>query len=200
MRVSPSSACSWIASLSGSRRSSASPDCVATGDGTVAASSALRQARAVDTAPVVDLRPVDASSWRAVADVAPRPDQERWVTPVTRYLCLCLFEREWHPMAVRVGDEVVGFLMWGFDPDERSHCIGGVVIDAAHQGKGIGRGVITSMLRMFEGLDGYREAALTIHPDNTVARRLYASLGFVETGEESEGELVARRPRAPVTE
>ena len=41
---------------------------------------------------------------------------------------------------------------------------------------------------------GYREAALSYEPENTVARRLYASLGFVETGERVEDELVARRP------
>ncbi len=153
----------------------------------------------MEPGPEVTLTPVDASSWRAVAAVEPRPDQARFVAPVTRYLCLCLYEGVWQPMAVWVGREVVGFVMWGFDPDEQSHWIGGVVVAAAHQGRGVGRGVVLALLRMFEGLDGYREAGLTIHPDNTVARRLYASLGFVETGEESEGELVARRPRAPVT-
>jgi diamine N-acetyltransferase len=34
--------------------------------------------------------------------------------------------------------------------------------------------------------------ALSYEPDNTVARRLYASLGFIETGEQEGHELVAR--------
>jgi diamine N-acetyltransferase len=38
----------------------------------------------------------------------------------------------------------------------------------------------------------HRHFALSYHPDNTVARRLYANLGFVETGEMAEDELVAR--------
>lgn len=148
----------------------------------------------------VVLRPVDASNWRAVADVAPRPDQARWVTPVTRYLCLCLYDRVWQPLAVEVDDVVVGFVMWGLDDAEGSHWIGGLVIDASHQGRGLGRATVTALLERFEGLDGHREAALTIAPDNSPARRLYASLGFVETGEVSEDELVARRPRAPLQE
>ena len=33
---------------------------------------------------------------------------------------------------------------------------------------------------------------LTYHPDNIVARRLYADLGFVDTGEMDGHEVVAR--------
>jgi len=166
---------------------------------TVAASSALRQARAVEPAPEVDLRPVDASTWRAAAAIEPRQEQARWVAPVTRYLCLCLYDGVWQPLAVHLGEEVVGFVMWAFDPDEGSHWIGGLVVDAGHQGRGVGRAAVVALLRVFEGFDGHREAALSYAPDNTTARRLYASLGFVETGEQADGELVARRPRGPVT-
>jgi len=35
--------------------------------------------------------------------------------------------------------------------------------------------------------------ALSYDPQNTVARSLYASMGFVETGEISDDETVARR-------
>jgi diamine N-acetyltransferase len=34
--------------------------------------------------------------------------------------------------------------------------------------------------------------ALSYAPDNTVARHLYSDLGFVETGEMAEDEIVAR--------
>lgn len=149
--------------------------------------------------PEVTLSPVDASSWRAVAAVEPRPDQGQWVAPVTRYLCLCLYDGVWQPLAVRLGDEVVGFVMWALDEDEGSHWVGGLVVDAAHQGRGVGRATVTALLRMFEGLPGHGEAALSYAAGNVAARALYASLGFVETGEESDGELVARRPRGGLT-
>lgn len=41
---------------------------------------------------------------------------------------------------------------------------------------------------------GFREAALSCDPENIVVRRLYASLGLVETGEGVDDEIVARRP------
>ena len=37
--------------------------------------------------------------------------------------------------------------------------------------------------------------ALSYQPENTAARALYASLGFVETGEQEDDEVVARRPK-----
>ena len=51
------------------------------------------------------------------------------------------------------------------------------------------------MLAIIESLRSHQAAttfALTYRPDNIVARRLYASLGFVETGEHQDDEVVAR--------
>lgn len=145
----------------------------------------------------VTLHPVDAATWREVAAVEPRPDQQQWVAPVTRYLCLCLYDRVWRPLAVRSGGEVVGFVMWAHDEAEGSHWLGGLVVDAAHQGRGLGRAAVRALLEHLASLDGYGEAALSYAPDNAAARTLYRSLGFVETGEEDDGEVVARRARSP---
>ena len=82
--------------------------------------------------------------------------------------------------------------MWGFDTKEESYWIGGLVIDAEYQGKGYGRAAMEALLDYLAAQPGYREAALSCDPENTVARRLYASLGFVETGERVDDELVAR--------
>jgi diamine N-acetyltransferase len=85
--------------------------------------------------------------------------------------------------------------MWALDTEEGSHWIGGVVVDAAHQGRGVGRATVLALLELFEGLGGYREAALSVAHDNTAAAALYRSLGFVPSGELVDDELVMRRPR-----
>jgi diamine N-acetyltransferase len=51
-----------------------------------------------------------------------------------------------------------------------------------------------ALLDHLAGQPGFREAALSCEPENTVARQLYASLGFVETDERVDDEIVARRP------
>jgi diamine N-acetyltransferase len=112
---------------------------------------------------------------------------------VAYYLALCAYgETTWNPLAVRVEDKVVGFVMWGIDPTDESFWIGGLVIDRHHQLRGYGRSVVARLLeRAVE--DGRREAALSYHPENEVARSLYASMGFIETGEVADDEVVARR-------
>jgi diamine N-acetyltransferase len=146
--------------------------------------------------PTVTLRPVDAGSWRDVARLTVAPGQERFVASPTYYLALCAYGDVWKPMSVNVAgtDEVVGFLMWGIDDADGSCWLGGVLVDAAHQGRGVGRAAIVEALRALRPRDRSAGFALAYHPDNTVARSLYASLGFVETGEVDDDEVVARRP------
>lgn len=139
----------------------------------------------------IELVTVDASNWRAVADVAPRPDQTGFVTSVSRYLCLCNYDGDWQPLAITVDEQVVGFVMWAIDTDD-SRWIGGLVVDGGQQGRGVGRAAVEALLAMFRDQPGATGAALAYAPDNGVARDLYASLGFVETGEMDDDEVVAR--------
>jgi diamine N-acetyltransferase len=68
------------------------------------------------------------------------------------------------------------------------------VIDAAHQGRGIGRATMEAALDRFTR-DGATNVALSYSPENEVARHLYRSMGFVETGEMEDDEIVARYRR-----
>ncbi|NTV40750.1 MAG: GNAT family N-acetyltransferase [Candidatus Moranbacteria bacterium] len=53
----------------------------------------------------------------------------------------------WHPLAVCVDDEVVGFVMWAIDPADRSGWLGGLTIDRRHQGRGYGAAAVGAVLR-----------------------------------------------------
>jgi diamine N-acetyltransferase len=104
----------------------------------------------------------------------------------------------WRPLAARIGDDVVGYVQWGVD-DDGSHWIGGLVVDAAHQGRGVGRGIVEALIERLSPLAGAAGLALSYEPANTTARALYASLGFVETGELVDDEEVVARLRPPQT-
>lgn len=146
----------------------------------------------------VRLIEIDAGNWRQVAAVRPQPDQERFVAPISYYLCLAHYGGEWHPLAVEASGSIVGHLMWAMDEEDGSTWLGGLVIDAARQRKGIGRAAVEAFLARFTD-EGGIDAALSYSPDNDAARRLYASMGFVETGEMEGDEIVARlrRPSSP---
>ena len=139
------------------------------------------------------LEAVDAHNWQQCAALEVGQWQQRFVAPVTYYLALCAYgDSPWQPLAVRVGEAVVGLVMWGVDPEDQSFWIGGLVIDRRHQQRGYGRAVVAQLLDR-AAADGHREAALSYDPENTLARSLYASMGFVETGEVVDDETVARK-------
>jgi diamine N-acetyltransferase len=141
----------------------------------------------------VTLEEVGADNWRSCVALEVEQSQQRFVAPVAYYLALCAYGGSpWQPLAVRVGDEVVGFVMWGIDPEDESFWIGGLIIDRPHQRRGHGRAVVAQLLERAAS-DGHREAALSYDPQNTLAQSLYASMGFVETGELADNEIVARR-------
>lgn len=146
--------------------------------------------------PEVRLVDVDASNWRDVITVEHAPGQERFVAPVTFYLTLCHYGGVWHPLAVEVDGSIVGHVMWAVDEDDGSTWLGGLVIDAASQGRGIGRATVAAFLDRFTE-DGRANVALSYLPDNIAARNLYADMGFEETGEMEGEELVARYRRGP---
>jgi diamine N-acetyltransferase len=139
----------------------------------------------------VDLRAVDGGNWQACVAIRPAPGQERFVAPVAFYLCLCHYEQQWRPLAICSGDDVVGHVMWGVDPEDGSYWIGGLVIDVDRQREGNGRAAVAALLERFRDA-GALEAALSYQPGNEPARALYASLGFRETEERADGEVVAR--------
>ncbi|MFG3300916.1 GNAT family N-acetyltransferase [Micromonospora chersina] len=143
----------------------------------------------------VTLRPVDDDNWRAVADVAPRDDQRNFVPALAaRYLVLTMRSDVWTSLAVYADETVVGHVMWGVD-DDGSRWIGGMVIDAAEQDRGVGRAAVRTLT------DWLAEAGhpirLSYHPDNTPAKTLYDSLGFHPTGATEDDELIAEFTPTP---
>ena len=86
--------------------------------------------------------------------------------------------------------EVVGHVMWAYEPADGSHWIGGMVVDAAEQGTGVGRAALLATLAHLAALPGAQEIRLACHPDNAAAAGLYRSVGFDDTGEREDGDVV----------
>ncbi|MFE9168000.1 GNAT family N-acetyltransferase [Streptomyces kebangsaanensis] len=139
----------------------------------------------------VALDEVDDGNWRAVADVAPLDDQRRFVPALAaRYLLLSMRDQVWHSLAVRADETVAGHLMWARDEDG-SYWIGGMLIDGAEQGKGVGRAAARTLMGWLAERDDCQELRLSYHPDNVAAERLYSSLGFRPTTAVEGDEVVA---------
>ena len=65
------------------------------------------------------------------------------------------------------------------------------MVDEKFQGKGYGRFGMQKMIEMFRANERIKEVGISYEPENEAARKLYAGLGFVETGRMLDGEVEA---------
>lgn len=147
----------------------------------------------------VTLHDVTAPDRRALLDLRVARDQRTFVGDVAEYLAICLLEMRWQPIAIRANGELVGFVMWARSPEDGSYWLGGFQIDKRFQQRGYGRAALAALIDALRGKPGCREIVLTYLPANDAARRLYTSLGFRESGDMIEDEVVARLGVTPRT-
>ena len=149
----------------------------------------------VDDTRRLTIVPVTAENWRRVYAVQVAEEQQAFVMPPGYYLALCAYGGLWQPLAIVHDGAVVGFMMWAVDPVDGACWLGGIQIDRAQQRRGLGRQALVAALAMLEQAHGFRHFALSYQPANVAAARLYAGLGFVETDEWEDDEIVARLSR-----
>ena len=107
------------------------------------------------------------------------------------------------PFGIYDGYEPIGFLMIGFDVDDYwtdapeiahgNYNLWRLMIDSAYQNRGYGRKAVQLALDFIKTMPcGKAECCwLSYEPENEVARQLYRSYGFEETGDMDGEELIA---------
>lgn len=146
-----------------------------------------------------EIRPVTKENWKELIRLKVRDDQTHFVASNLYSIAESQFgdEEEGHwdlfPYGIYEGNTPVGFLMYGFNfehPAQQAFIIR-LMVDEKYQGKGYGRFGMEKLLEIFRADDRIRAVGISYEPENESARRLYASLGFQETGRMIEGELEA---------
>lgn len=149
----------------------------------------------------ITLREISDDDRPAVVALRVAPDQQRFVSSVAD----SLVEAERHPegnpwfRAVYDDAEPVGFVMLSWDLDPPPPGMNGpwflwkLLVDAGHQGRGVGREVVRLVLEIVRTHGGTE--LLTSHvPGEDGPAGFYARLGFVPTGElDPDGEILLRR-------
>jgi diamine N-acetyltransferase len=146
-----------------------------------------------------ELRPVTVHNWQELIKLKVREDQKSFVASNLYSIAQAQFgdeyEGHWelYPYGIYEGDQPVGFLMYGINLEhpKQQAFIQRLMVDEKFQGQGFGRFGMQKMLEIFRADARIQEAGISYEPDNEGARKLYASLGFLETGEMIEGETVA---------
>jgi diamine N-acetyltransferase len=142
--------------------------------------------------PLVELRTVTEETFRPVIALAVSDEQKGFVA-TNVYSIAQTTVRPWARVrAVHADGAPVGLTMWGLDPEENAWWIYRLMVDRAHQGKGYGRAALRLVLDSIASERRGEDVFLSTVPHNAVARRLYESLGFRDTGRVEHGEAVMR--------
>lgn len=146
-----------------------------------------------------EIHPVTKENWKALIRLKVRADQTHFVASNVYSIAEAQFgdEYEGHwdlfPYGIYDDNTPVGFLMYGlnFEHPKQQAFIIRLMVDEQYQGKGHGRFGMQKMLEIFRADGRIKIVGISYEPENEGARKLYASLGFEETGEMIEGETVA---------
>jgi len=145
------------------------------------------------------LQSVTAENWRALIKLKVKEDQTGFVASNLYSIAESQFgfEEEGHwdfyPFGAYVGDDPVGFVMYcfNFDHSRFQAFVVRLMVDEKFQGKGYGREIMLQVIDVFRANEKIKNVGISYEPHNETARKLYASLGFVETGEIMDGEMLA---------
>lgn len=153
---------------------------------------------------MVELRKITPKNVRACLDLSPGAHGKDFVAPnVVSLAQAYVWEKNDQctvmPFAIYKDEELVGFIQLSYatpeqdeDLDEPAYDVWRFMIDEKYQGNGYGKEALKKAIDYIKtfpcGPAG--KAYLSYVPGNDGASGLYKSIGFVETGEISHGEVV----------
>lgn len=145
----------------------------------------------MDPEPRIELREITMENFRQCIRLEVADHQRGFVASNMYSLAEAKADGVSNPLAVYSGGSMVGFTMYWFDAESGTGYIDRLMVAAGHQRRGYGRATMREVIRRLRETAGCRRIRTSFEPTNEVARSLYLSLGFRETGEVDEGETVA---------
>ena len=136
---------------------------------------------------MIELRNITPENHLEVRALCVREDQQMFVASVDKSLADAFVWTDAQVRAAYYNQAPFGFVMiFPFEQERRQVVnIVRLLVDAQHQGKGLGRELLRQTLAWIESL-GVDRVRISTVPDNEVALGLYKDIGFVETGIEDE--------------
>jgi diamine N-acetyltransferase len=140
------------------------------------------------TAAPITLREITRETVIAIVKLSVAEEQKKFVAPNAVSLAQALFSPEAWYRAIYQGDEPVGFVMLADDslldpvPDSPKIGVWRFMVDATHQGKGIGRAALQLVIEHVRAKGLFDTLELSFVPGEGSPEALYTSLGFRRTG------------------
>lgn len=142
----------------------------------------------------IHLEPITAHNIGDCLRLHVAPHQKYFVASNTVSLIQSLVEPAFVPRAIYAGEQMVGFVMYGRDPESGQDWIVRLMVDARYQGRGYGHAGLLAALDVLGQQPGSHGTFVSYRPEDLAAAFTYAGVGFRPTSVLPDGEIVAERP------
>ena len=143
----------------------------------------------------ITLQTVTEDNFDAIIELPLLPEQQDYLASNAYSIAQASFYPDsFFTRAIYADDKPIGFLMYVSLADEGQpgeYAIYRFMIESRLQRKGYGRRALGLALDEIRSRPDARVIHICYWPSNPVAKVFYASFGFVETGLDEEGEMVA---------
>lgn len=144
---------------------------------------------------MLHLETITKDNWLKAISLRVREDQVNFVASNAVSLAQLNFLENFHAKGIYLGEEMIGFALYGIDEDDHEYWIYRMMIDHKHQGKGYGKEAIQLVINdiLANKEERHQTITLSYEPENEHAKRIYEKIGFTEVdGFIISGEQVAR--------
>lgn len=141
------------------------------------------------------LKKVDESNFIECFNLNLGYGQEKFVSHPIRSLAQAyVYYNQCTPFAIYMDNNVIGYVMVIYDYDEETYNIWHMMIDEKHQGKGYGTEAVRLCIEYIKSQPFGKSNViiLTCNVENSHANHIYRNLGFEDTGERDDDEIIMR--------
>ncbi|MBH0322872.1 MULTISPECIES: GNAT family N-acetyltransferase [Bacillus cereus group] len=142
----------------------------------------------------IHLKSINKSNWEEAIRLSVKAEQRTFIASNLYSIAEVQFLDNFYAKGIYVGNKMIGFTMFGIDPDDNNYWIYRLMIDEKFQGKGIGKQAIYLVIEEVRQNNNTNIPLIMIgyHPENLTAKLVYKKAGFIETGLSSWGEQLAK--------
>ena len=131
----------------------------------------------------MEFRKIDKSNYWDCILLTVDDSQEGFVADNKQSLVEAAYEDGLYTLGIYHEETMVGFVLYDYDDTFPGWSMSRFMIGKQFQGKGYGKQAVLAFLDYFKRKHNADKLYISVSLDNTVARNLYSSIGFVEIKE-----------------
>ena len=130
----------------------------------------------------IELHDITRDNWLECASIECTDEQKVYFPiPVIGWMARAKYEDDVKEKAIYVDNNLVGFCVYGIEPETDYPWIISIIIDKKYQNKGYGKAGIMLLISLLKSISSHKEIYICHRFENKHAEHVYKSIGFIET-------------------